>query len=204
MEEFKIKPIDTKQLDIKEASNIKKYFSIIESLLFVAGESLKLTEMANILECSVDYTNELLNELIVKYEEEDRGIKIIVTNNQFQFVTKSCNSEYVQKLLKTNIRQSLSQASLETLAIIAYKQPITRVEIEEIRGVKSDRAIYTLSDKKLIEESGRKNVPGRPIIYVTTEEFLKHFNFYNLAEMTSLGDVNFENLQVEVKNTDIE
>ena len=105
--------------------------------------------MANILECSNDFTRELINELIIKYEEEDRGIKIIVTNDKYQFVTKPCNSEYVQKLLKTNIRQSLSQASLETLAIIAYKQPITRVEIEDIRGVKSDRAIYTLIRKKI-------------------------------------------------------
>ena len=155
-------------------------------MLFVAGESLKLNEMANILECSMGFTTELIDELRVSYEEEDRGIKIIVTGDGYQFVTKPSNSDYVQKLLKTNIRQSLSQASLETLAIIAYKQPITRVEIEDIRGVKSDRAIYTLSEKKLIEESGRKNVPGRPIIYVTTDEFLKHFNFYSLSEMPSL------------------
>ena len=193
MNEFNIK-----QLDIEEVSTKNIYFSIIESLLFVTGESLKLTEMANILECSNDFTRELINELRVKYEEEDRGIKIIVTNDEYQFVTKPCNSEYVQKLLKTNIRQSLSQASLETLAIIAYKQPITRVEIEEIRGVKSDRAIYTLSEKKLIKESGRKNVPGRPIIYVTTDEFLKHFDFYSLDEMPSLEEFNKENLQTNV------
>src|SRR5665647_350483 len=117
-----------KELEIEEISSKNIYFSIIESLLFVTGESLKLTEMANILECSIDFTRELTDELKIKYEQEDRGIKIIVTNDEYQFVTKSCNSEYVQKLLKTNIRQSLSQASLETLAIIAYKQPITRVE----------------------------------------------------------------------------
>lgn len=181
-----MKEFDIKQLDIEEVFNKKKYFSIIESLLFVAGESLKLNEMANILECSMGFTTELIDELRVSYEEEDRGIKIIVTGEGYQLVTKPSNSDHVQKLLKTNIRQSLSQASLETLAIIAYKQPITRVEIEDIRGVKSDRAIYTLSEKKLIEESGRKNVPGRPIIYVTTDEFLKHFNFYSLSEMPSL------------------
>ena len=181
-----MKEFNIKQLDIEEAFNKKKYFSIIESLLFVAGESLKLNEMANILECSMGFTTQLIDQLRLKYENEDRGIKIIVTDDGYQLVTKPCNSDYVQKLLKTNIRQSLSQASLETLAIIAYKQPITRVEIEDIRGVKSDRAIYTLSEKKLIEESGRKNVPGRPIIYVTTDEFLKHFNFYSLNEMPSL------------------
>lgn len=178
--------INIKPIDVKEDSTKNIYFSIIESLLFVTGEALKLTEMANILECSVDFTRQLTDELRSKYEENYRGIKIIVTNDEYQFVTKPCNSEYVQKLLKTNIRQSLSQASLETLAIVAYKQPITRVEIEEIRGVKSDRGIYTLSEKKLIKESGRKNVPGRPIIYVTTDEFLKHFDFDSLRDMPFL------------------
>ena len=112
-------------------------------------------------------------------------------------VTKPCNSEFIQKLLKTNTRKSLSQASLETLAIIAYKQPITRVEIEEIRGVKSDRAVYTLSEKKLVEESGRKNVPGRPIIYITTDEFLKHFDFHSLNEMPSFED--FKQKQITIR-----
>jgi len=195
MNELSIKEFESDKVSIK---NI--YFSIIESLLFVAGESLKLTEIANILECSIDFTKELTNELRESYEKENRGFKIIVTNDEYQFVTKPCNSEYVQKLLKTNTRQSLSQASLETLAIIAYKQPITRVEIEEIRGVKSDRAIYTLSEKKLIKESGRKIVPGRPIIYATTDEFLKHFNFNNLNEMPSLEDFNKQQLQ---KDADI-
>ncbi|MBU3161767.1 segregation/condensation protein B [Clostridium frigoris] len=187
-----------KHLESKDMSTNDIYYSIIESLLFVTGESLKLTELANILECSIEFTRQLINELKVKYDQQQRGIKIIVTNDEYQFVTKPCNSEYVQKLLKINIRQSLSQASLETLAIIAYKQPMTRVEVEDIRGVKSDRAIYTLSEKRLIKESGRKNVPGRPIIYVTTDEFLKHFNFHNLNEMPSLEDFNKENLQCDV------
>jgi segregation and condensation protein B len=192
---------DINQLDTDKISAKRKYFSIIESLLFVTGESLNLSQMANILECSVEFTRQLINELKINYEDEQRGIKIIVTNDEYQFVTKSGNSEYVQKLLKTNIRQSLSPASLETLAIIAYKQPITRVEIEEIRGVKSDRAIYTLSEKNLIKDSGRKNVPGRPIIYVTTDEFLKHFDFHNINEMPSLEDFNSENLPSDTFET---
>lgn len=190
--------IHVKPIDIEKVSTKNIYFSIIESLLFVTGEALKLSEIANILECSIDFTRQLTDELKAKYEENHRGIKIIVTNDEYQFVTKSCNSEYVQKLLKTNIRQSLSQASLETLAIIAYKQPITRVEIEEIRGVKSDRGIYTLSEKKLIKESGRKNVPGRPIIYVTTDEFLKHFDFNSLQDMPCLGSFADENSDQDI------
>ncbi len=190
--------INIKQLESANVSTKKKYFSIIESLLFVAGDSLKLTDISSILECSIPFTKELITELKEKYEDESRGIKIIVINDEYQFVTKPCNSEFIQKLLKTNTRKSLSQASLETLAIIAYKQPITRVEIEEIRGVKSDRAVYTLSEKKLVEESGRKNVPGRPIIYITTDEFLKHFDFHSLNEMPSFEDFNKNKLQSDV------
>ena len=199
MSEFNVK-----QLEIEEVSTRNIYFSIIESLLFVSGEALKLNEIANILECSIDFTRELINELRIKYEEAQRGIKIIVTNDEYQFVTKPCNSEYIQKLLKTNIRQSLSQASLETLAIIAYKQPITRVEIEEIRGVKSDRAVYTLTEKNLIKESGRKEVPGRPIIYVTTDEFLKHFDFHSLGEMPSLEELIKENSAPDVVDNEVD
>lgn len=190
--------INSKKLEIEPVSTKEKYFSIIESLLFVAGEALKLTEIASILQCSTAFTKKVIGELQKKYEEESRGIRIIVTNDEYQFVTKPCNSEFVQQLLKTNTRRSLSQASLETLAIIAYKQPITRVEVEEIRGVKSDRAIYTLSEKNLIEENGRKSVPGRPIIYVTTSEFLKHFDFQNLNEMPSFEDFNKSKFKSDV------
>lgn len=195
--------INSKQLEIEPVSTKEKYYSIIESLLFVAGESLKLTEIASILQCSTAFTKKVIGELQEKYEEKSRGIRIIVTNDEYQFVTKPCNSEFVQQLLKTNTRRSLSQASLETLAIIAYKQPITRVEVEEIRGVKSDRAIYTLAEKSLIEENGRKSVPGRPIIYVTTSEFLKHFDFQNLNEMPSFEDFNKNKFKsdVDVKQT---
>ncbi|MBU3180441.1 SMC-Scp complex subunit ScpB [Clostridium psychrophilum] len=195
--------INSKQLQIEPVSTKERYFSIIESLLFVAGESLKLTEIASILQCNIAFTKKVIGELQEIYEEESRGIRIIVTNDEYQFVTKPCNSEFVQQLLKTNTRRSLSQASLETLAIIAYKQPITRVEVEEIRGVKSDRAIYTLSEKSLIEENGRKSVPGRPIIYVTTSEFLKHFDFQNLNEMPSFEDFNKNKFKsdVDVKQT---
>lgn len=121
-----------------------------------------------------------------EYEEKARGIKLICMNDEYQLVTKAENSKYIQKLLNTNVRQSLSQASLETLAIIAYKQPVTRVDIDEIRGVKSDRAIFTLAEKKLIKEVGRLEAPGKPILYGTTEEFLRHFGIENIKELPSL------------------
>lgn len=169
--------------------NISRYFSVIESLLFVTGDPLPLSEIANILEASENFTEEVLNNLIEIYENDySRGIKVVKVNGAYQLVTKPINTDFVQKLLKTNVRQSLSQAALETLAIIAYKQPITRVEIEEIRGVKCDRALATLLEKKLVKENGRKDVVGRPILYVTSEEFLKHFDLESLGELPNLDE----------------
>jgi segregation and condensation protein B len=181
-----MKKININQLEIEEISNKSKYFSIIESLLFVSGEPLKLKNIAAILNCEIEYTIELLNQMQLEYVSEERGIKLIAINDEYQLVTKSENGDYVQKLLKTNTRQSLSQAALESLAIIAYKQPVTRIEIDEIRGVKSDRAILTLQEKNLIKESGRLEAPGRPILYGTTEEFLRYFELANLKELPEL------------------
>jgi segregation and condensation protein B len=182
------------QTEIKGVSEKDKYFSIIESLLFVSGEPLKLKDMTMILECSSAYAKELLKELSYIYEEDRRGIKLININDEYQLVTKPQNSDYIQKILKTNSRQSLSQASLETLAIIAYKQPITRIDIDEIRGVKSDSAVIKLVEKNLIKECGRLEVPGRPILYSTTDEFLRQFNLENIKELPALEQFIFDNI----------
>lgn len=186
------------QIEIKEASTKKRCFSIIESLLFVAGDPLSLKEISSIIECTEIYTGKLLEELRGIYDQEERGISLISMNNEYMFVTKSENSDYVQKLLKTNSRQGLSRAALETLAVIVYKQPMTRVEIDEIRGVKSDKAIQSLIEKNLVKEAGRKKVPGRPIMYVTTEEFLKHFGLQDLKQMPLLENfIDYDEFDVE-------
>lgn len=181
------------QTEIKEAFNKEKYHSVIESLLFVSGDPMKLKDIATIIECSLSFTKDILEYMTFSYEDSNRGIKIININDEYQLVTKPQNSDYIQKILRTNIRQSLSQASLETLAIIAYKQPITRVDIDEIRGVKSESAISNLMEKGLIKENGRLDVPGRPILYVTTEEFLRQFDLGNLKELPSLEQFIYEN-----------
>lgn len=186
---------DIIQSSFKEVSEKNKYFSIIESLLFVSGEPLKIKDISSIIECSIDYTREMLIELSVAYEEDSRGIKLININEEYQLVTKPQNSDYIQKILKTNSRQSLSQASLETLAIIAYKQPITRIDIDEIRGVKSESAIMKLVEKNLIKECGRLEVPGRPILYGTTDEFLKQFNIRRISELPSLEGFIIDNIE---------
>lgn len=182
--------INLEQLQLEDTSYKKTYFSIIEALLFVSGDPLHINTISSIIECSLEFTETLMEELALKYEnDKSRGLRIVNTNSEYQMMTKPVNSDHVQKLLKTNIRQSLSRAALETLAIIAYKQPITRVEIEEIRGVKSDRAIYTLLEKNLIKESGKKEVLGRPNLYRTTDEFLKHFDFNSLNQLPQLEDL---------------
>ncbi|MFL0268370.1 SMC-Scp complex subunit ScpB [Candidatus Clostridium radicumherbarum] len=177
------------QLEIDEISKKKVYFSIIESLLFASGDPLKDKEIASIIECDLETTRNLLEMLKESYESEERGIMLITLNDEYQLVTKAINTNYVQKLLKINTRQSLSQAALETLAIIAYKQPITRINIDEIRGVKSDRAVLTLTEKGLIKEVGRLEVPGRPVLFATTDKFLLHFGLENLEQLPVLDDL---------------
>ncbi|MEG2353734.1 MAG: SMC-Scp complex subunit ScpB [Clostridium sp.] len=173
----------------------EQYFSVVESLLFVSGEALEVKAIATILECSDTFVERVLSKLAKTYEEDlTRGIKLVIVNNSYQIITKQENSQFIQRLLNINVRQSLSQAALETLAIIVYKQPITRVEIDDIRGVKSDRALSTLCEKKLIKESGRKEVPGRPILYSTTKEFLKYFDLKSTESLPSIEQLTIEDL----------
>ncbi|MCR1949772.1 SMC-Scp complex subunit ScpB [Clostridium sp. DSM 100503] len=186
------------QYEFEEISSKPKIKSAIEALLFVSGEPLTLKDLSNSIEVSPKIISNILNEMILDYEEEKRGIKLISINGEYQLVSKAENSDYIQKLLKKNKRQSLSQASLESLAIIAYKQPITRVDIDEIRGVKSESAINKLLEKDLIKEVGRLDVPGRPILFGTTEEFLRQFGLKELNELPSL-DLYSENDEATVE-----
>ncbi len=181
-----MKNINLDQLEFEEISNKSKIYSIVESLLFVSGEPVELNTIAQILECSQDFIRKIMSELMEKYHNQDRGIQLLNSGDCYSLVTKPENSIYVEKLLGTNLRQNLSQAAVETLAIIAYKQPVTRAVIDEIRGVKSERAVNSLMDKKIIRESGRLEVPGRPILYSTTEEFLKYFGLESLKELPGL------------------
>ena len=176
--------IDVKQYEFKELSRKSNIKSAIESMLFVSGEPLSLRDLSNNLEIKDNIIEEIIKEMMNEYEEKSRGIRLISINGAYQLVTKSENSDYIQKLLKKNKRHSLSQASIESLAIIAYKQPITR--IDEIRGVKSESAIQKLVEKGLIKDIGRLEVPGRPILYGTTDEFLRQFGLETLKELPSL------------------
>lgn len=162
--------IDVNQYEFAETSRKNKIKSAIEAMLFVAGEPLNIKDIYTNLELDRKTVKEILNELAEDFKSESRGIKLINIDDSYQFVTKPENSEFIQKLLKKNKRQSLSQASIESLAIVAYKQPITRVDIDEIRGVKSESALQRLLERDLIKDVGRLEVPGRPILYGTTDD----------------------------------
>ena len=178
--------MDEKQFEFEEVSIKPKMKSAIESMLFVSGEPLPTRELIANLEIENKLVLEIINEMMEEYKKEDRGIRLIEINGGYQLVTKEENSDYIQKLLKKNRKHSLSQASIESLAIIAYKQPITRIDIDEIRGVKSESALQRLVERNLIREVGRLEVPGRPILYGTTDEFLRQFGLKTLKELPSL------------------
>lgn len=161
--------------------------AIIEGLLFVSGdEGITIKDIERVLDMTEQEVVYLIDELMVDYEKADRGMTIMKSNDVFHLTTKSEHSSYYKKLLQTPRTTRLSQSVLETLAIIAYKQPITRVEIDNIRGVKSDYAIQTLVARSLIEEVGRKETVGRPVLFATTKDFLTYFGLTSIDELPPL------------------
>ncbi|MDR1773860.1 MAG: SMC-Scp complex subunit ScpB [Clostridioides sp.] len=161
---------------------------IIEAVLFSYAEPITVSELNKIIneELSPKEIKLMLDALIKEYNENDRGIKIIQLEDKYQMCSNEKYFEYIAKIIEPSAKKSLSQATLETVTIIAYKQPITKVEIESIRGVKCDRAISTLVEYGLIKEAGRLERIGRPIIYKTTDELLKLLNINSLDELPSI------------------
>ncbi|WP_138492995.1 SMC-Scp complex subunit ScpB [Paenibacillus pinistramenti] len=161
-----------------------KLKSIIEGMLFLAGEEgLTVKQLCEVLEQRPDMIKEVLAELKMDMSREGRGLQLLEIAGHFQMATLKEHAPYFEKLAYSPSRSSLSQAALETLSIIAYRQPITRIEIEEIRGVKAERAIHTLVNKDLIEEVGRAEAIGRPILYGTTKAFLDYFGLASLKDL---------------------
>ncbi|MFF2456465.1 SMC-Scp complex subunit ScpB [Peribacillus simplex] len=169
-----------------EAINWK---GILEALLFAAGdEGLSVKQIASVLEITEYQATDIVEGLKEEYISDVRGIHVIEIAGVYQMATKKEHSDYLKRLVETSSTQGLSQAALETLAIIAYKQPITRAEIDEIRGVKTDRPIHTLVTKVLIKEVGRAEGSGRAYLYGTTKEFLDYFGLNSIDELPPLAD----------------
>ena len=161
----------------------------LEAMMFTWGEPLNVKTAAEVFNEDWHDIYDCFKELQVEYQQEARGIRIREVDKSFQFVTDSGSADYVEKLCTPVRKRKLSQSALEVLAIIAYKQPVTKAEIEGIRGVRCDRVMEGLINKSLVKDVGRTSGIGRPVIYGTTEEFLKHFGFSSIKELPEIDDI---------------
>jgi segregation and condensation protein B len=167
--------------------------AVTEGLLFASGdEGVTVKQLSKVLDITEALAAHLIEELKYDYEHVSRGLLILEANGVLYLTTKPEHSAYFKKLIETPQSSKMSQAALETLAIIAYRQPITRAEIEEIRGVKSDGPVQTLMNRSLIEEMGRKDTVGRPVLFRTSREFLTFFGLSSLEELPPLSQENDE------------
>ena len=166
----------------------KEVKSVIEALLFTWGDPLNISDIANILEMDKKELHIIMQEMMDDFDYNMRGIRIIKINNSYQLGTRAEHYEWVKKLANQRAEKALSNAALETLSIIAYRQPVIKSDIEAIRGVRCDKVIETLLEKLLIEEVGRMDRVGRPILYGTTELFLKSFGLECLKDLPVLKD----------------
>jgi segregation and condensation protein B len=173
----------------------KEKKSLVEALLFVSGDPVTLSTLKNTTDVPENDLKQMLDELIIEYKQRDSGILIMEIANGYQMITNPLYSQWLKKFTNTNTSSKLSMPSLETLAIIAYKQPIIKAELEHIRGVNSDGVIKTLLDKRLIKIMGRKEVPGKPLLYGTTQEFLQYFGIKDLTELPTLKELAREETQ---------
>ena len=182
--------------------------SAFESMLFVWGDLLSAKEASEVFGISEKEAIECFEELALEYRQEGRGIRIRRVGKSFQFITLGDNEEFVRKLCTPVKVKKLSRAALEVLAIIAYKQPVTKGEIDSIRGIKCARVIEGLSKKGLVKALGRSDAVGRPVLYGTTEEFLKNFGFSSLKELPDIENIegiigtDSENMSEEGKSSD--
>ena len=171
----------------------------LEAVLFAMGECVDLKKLAETIEEEPKKTEELLDELMKEFESNDHGIELIRLEDSYQFVTKPDYFDTLVKIAKTPKRLNLSDSAIETLSIIAYKQPVTRLEIEAIRGVNCDHAINRLIEFDLVEEVGRKDAPGKPMLFGTTEQFLRSFGVKSLKDLPMLDSLKVEEFKHEAE-----
>lgn len=186
--------------DVNILEENKKIKGIIEAILFTMGRSVSLDQLVNVLEMDREALREILLEMKEEYHrDEERGICLIELDDSWQICTKMETYDYVRKLVSQPKKRSLTDVMLETLSIIAYKQPVTKLEIEKIRGVKCDHAVNKLIEYNLVTELGRLDAPGRPIVLGTTEEFLRCFGVENLDELPVMNPVKLEDFKAEAE-----
>ena len=183
---------------MKETDNEK--LAALEGLLFVVGDDgLTINQMMEILEIEHDEAISLINELKDSYQDPKRGIRIHFLGNTFKLTTKNEQKKYYEKLLVNEENNRLSNSALETLAIVAYNEPITRIQVDEIRGVSSAHIIRKLVAKGLLKECGKSDMPGRPILYKTTSEFLDYFGLSDISELPKIkSNESVNNIDVDL------
>ena len=182
-----------------EAVEIKKLEGVIEAILFAVGDSVELSKIAAAIEHDEDTTRKIIHQMMDKYVSEDRGIRILELEDSFQLCTKKEMYEYLIRVAKQPKKYVLTDVLLETLSIIAYKQPVTKLEVEKIRGVKSDHAVNKLVENNLVCEVGRMDAPGRPLLFGTTEEFLRRFSIQSVDELPMMNPEQVESLKTEAE-----
>ena len=179
--------------------NIKQLEAVVEAILFTMGESVEVERLAAALEHDEETVRKIIRSMMTRYDEEDRGVHIIELDGAFQMCTKPELYDYLVKIAHTPKKHVLTDVLLETLSIIAYKQPITRLEIEKIRGVSCSHAVNKLVEYGLICEAGRLDAPGRPITFATTEEFLRYFRIESLDDLPILNQETIEDFKEEAE-----
>ena len=179
--------------------DIKRIEGEIEAILFAMGEAVELSRIAKAIQQDMTITENIIRNMMIRYQEEDRGIQIIELENSFQLCTKKEYYDSRIRIAAQPKKPTLTDVMLETLSIIAYKQPVTKAEIEKIRGVKCDHAINKLMDYDLVRELGRLDAPGRPILLGTTEEFLRCFGVQGLEDLPDMVPVQLEDFKAEAE-----
>ena len=177
----------------------KNYKAIIEAILFTMGESVELEKIADAIELDKKTTKKLIDEMMQEWKDEGRGVAIMELDGAYQMCTRTEMYEYLIRIAKQPKRRVLTDVLLETLSIIAYKQPVTKMEIEKIRGVSSDHAVSKLVEYNLVCELGRLDAPGRPLLFGTTEEFLRSFGVHSVDELPVLSPVQLEEFKQEAE-----
>ncbi len=178
----------------------KKVFeSVVEALLFSMGDAISVTDLASVMEMDVKETIQRIDAMAKRWEEEGRGLRIISIEDAYQMCTAAATYDYLIKLTHRPKKYKLTDAALETLSIVAYRQPVTRAEIEKIRGVNSDTAINRLITYDLITEAGRLDAPGKPILFATTPEFLRTFGVSSTSELPGPDPEKIEEFKTEAE-----
>lgn len=189
----------TEIVDVEEIVEMEEWEAVVEAVLFTMGNSVELRQLAAAIDQDEKTARQVVERLMGRYEQEKRGMQIIGLENSYQMCTRAEFYDNLIRVAATPKKQVLTEVVLETLSIIAYKQPVTKMEIEKIRGVKSDHAVNRLVEYNLVYEVGRLDAPGRPALFATTEEFLRRFGIGSTDNLPTLNPEVREEIKLEVE-----